>query len=146
KLPGQAAFRHRGAVGIVAHRGRLLDTESRSVYSRLTCESQKLIHGVPARAPPGQPPFEPLPSYSTASALLHPIGRRAITTFAVSEAIEKALPLVAVINQDAPGRIARHPHQHPVPAGLPGRGDHGHLDGAVARTRPLPLLGGHVDP
>src|SRR5262249_31860429 len=126
--------------------GRLLDTESRSVYSRLTCESQKLIHGVPARAPRGPPPCDPLPSSSTASALLHRIGRRAIIEFAVSDAIEKALPLVAVINQDAPGRIARHPHQHPVPAGLPGRGDHGHLDGAVAPTRPLPFLRPPLDP
>src|SRR5262249_56363399 len=87
-----------------------------------------------------------LPSYSTASPLLHRIGRRAIIEFAVSDAIEKALPLVAVINQDAPGRIARHPHQHPVPARLPARRDHGHLDGALSRTRPLPLPGGPVDP
>src|SRR5262245_6558585 len=67
--------------------------------------------------------------------LLHRINRRVIIEFAISDAIEEALPLVAVEDQDPPGGIARHPHQHPVPTARRGPGDHGHFDGAVARTR-----------
>src|SRR5580700_1777983 len=84
-------------------------------------------------------------SHRSPALLLQRIHRRTIIEFAVSHTIEKALPFVAVIDQYPPGRVARHPHQHPVRTGPAGAGEHGHLDAAVALTGPLPALRGDVD-
>src|SRR5262249_43377480 len=70
----------------------------------------RLLRPSGSSSPPA-PPSRP----ASLAFLLHRINRRAIIEFAVSDAIEEALPLVAVKDQHPPGRIARHPHQHPVP-------------------------------
>src|SRR5215471_324820 len=87
------------------------------------------------------------PSYS-------PIVGQCVVELAVPDAVEKALPLVPVIDQDPPRRVAGHPHQHPVRTGVvrplarPGLAtppDHGNLDRAVSVTRAAPVLSGDVD-
>src|SRR5262245_11901522 len=80
---------------------------------------------------------------------------------AVHDAVDEALPLVAVEHRDPSGGIAGHPHEDPVAAGpdsaAPGSagpggsgaprrgGREGDLDRAVAVPRPFPVQPGSVD-
>src|SRR5450756_355559 len=65
--------------------------------------------------------------------------------FAVSGAVDKALPLVPVEHQDPPRRVARHPHEDPVAARPAIAQREGDLDRAIAIPRPLPGKTGEVD-
>lgn len=59
-------------------------------------------------------------------------------------AVEEALPLVSVIDQNPALRVTGYPHQDPLGVGtLPA--DKRDLHRAVALARALPLLGGDVD-
>src|SRR5215469_5549982 len=80
-------------------------------------------------------------------------GQRTVE-LAVPDAVEKALPLVPVVDQDPPRWVASHAHQHPVRTGgvrlltrprVAVPPDHGNLDSAVPVTRAAPALGGDVD-
>src|SRR5215469_17040191 len=73
-------------------------------------------------------------------------GQRTVE-LAVPDAVEKALPLVPVVDQDPPRWVASHAHQHPVRTGgvrlltrprVAVPPDHGNLDSAVPVTRAAP--------
>ena len=77
--------------------------------------------------------------------LSRPWGSGSVIKFAVSSAVDKALPLVPVEHQDTACLIARHPHQHPVAPGPPLAERKGDLNRAVVITGPLPGQRGRVD-
>src|SRR5215469_8591683 len=78
--------------------------------------------------------------------------RAGVVEFAVADAIEEAVPLVAIEDQDPVVRITGHPHQdplaalprHPGTARRPAQWER-HLDVAVALPRALPLQRAEVD-
>src|ERR1700678_812168 len=70
---------------------------------------------------------------------------RRVVELAVPGAVEKAVPFIPVEHQDPAGRVARHPHQHPVAPG-PARAEReGDLDRPVAIAGPLPDQASDVD-